>query len=106
MFIVFAYQDYYPAGGLNDIALITEDFNKVTDYIKRHYHPYLRHVYGGWNNIPDEAYENTDGVGFSDNIHILDTKDNNVSEVSVNESNGEIVLTSKGIVRERPIYNF
>lgn len=41
-YLVFAYHDYYPCGGVNDIVLHTDDRDAVVEWYKLHHTTYDR----------------------------------------------------------------
>lgn len=41
-YLVFAYHDYYPCGGVNDIALHTDDRAEVVEWYRNHCTTYDR----------------------------------------------------------------
>ncbi|UNA01655.1 hypothetical protein MG295_00238 [Bacillus phage vB_BcgM] len=103
MYLVFAYDYYYPAGGLNDVALVTEEFKEVMDYIYRNYEPYHDYLHGGLGK-PDSSYDTTNDGNTYENIHILNTRYNRVYEVSFNKKTKNIEIKSKDDVVARGKY--
>ncbi|QEM43308.1 hypothetical protein CHOTACABRAS_254 [Bacillus phage Chotacabras] len=105
MYLVFAYDNYYPAGGLNDVALVTEEYKEVVSYVHENFHPYVLGLYRGWNNIPQSAYDNTKDGSLYENMHILDTRGYTVSVVGYNEKTKNVEVTCKGKVNGDTLYN-
>lgn len=65
-YLLFSFYDYYPEGGLDDIALITDDIDEVKERIR-------------WFGIESETYDTEMyHISNSDNIQVYDTEESKV----------------------------
>lgn len=65
-YLLFSFYDYYPEGGLDDIALITDDIDEVKERIR-------------WFGMESETYDTEMyRISNSDNIQVYDTEESKV----------------------------
>jgi len=74
MYLVFAYDDYYPSGGMDDLKLHTRDFNEVADFINKHLEEF---VHNQMEDDSDACYDKheaktVDG-NFYEHVQVYDT---------------------------------